>query len=249
MYMIETTIVVPARLESSRFPRKVLTPLGGIPVLRRVLSRVSGLQSVSRIVALVDHEEVSESVRSWGFESIMTSPQCNSGIERIVSVKDQISSEFIINVQGDEPFVSLEFLTQMIDLAENCHYLIYTGAFPLKDQKELFNPNRVKVVLNSEDCAMYFSRSVIPFIRDESDVQFWSEKFPFLGHLGIYGYRRDFLDQYSSLKPSNLESIERLEQLRFLENQYKIKVIKTFEASFGIDTPEDLIRAEQLISQ
>lgn len=243
---MKTSIVVPARLESTRFPRKILTEFGGKPLLVYVLSRLSNAIENINVVALVDDQEVFDLVQQNGFSVIMTSPKCKSGTERLVSVKNQIDSDFIVNVQCDEPFLPIDFLKQLIETAEKSSEEIFTGCYPIADNASLFNSNRVKVVLDKDNCAMYFSRSVIPFVRDVKEDT-WLEKVKFFGHIGVYGYKRSFLENYHLLQESVLENIEKLEQLRFLENQYKIKVIHTEKEFFGIDTQEDLAIAKKML--
>ena len=243
---MKTSIVVPARLESTRFPRKILTEFGGKPLLIYILSRLSNAVEDVNVVALVDNQEVFDLVLQNGFKAIMTSTECTSGTERLVSVKDKIDGDFIVNVQCDEPFLPIDFLKNLIQTAKVCPEEIFTGCYPIEDEASLFNSNRVKVVLDKNDCAMYFSRSAIPFVRDIQKDK-WIEVGKFFGHIGVYGYKRSFLDSYHLLQESVLEKIEKLEQLRFLENQYKIKVIHTEKEFFGIDTQEDLAIAKKIL--
>lgn len=237
---------MPARLESKRFPRKVLEDFDGQPLLIYVLSRLSNAFKDVCVTALVDSAEVFSLVQDSGFKALMTSTVCKSGTERLVSVKDEIIGDFVINVQCDEPFLPMGFISDMIRTAEISTEEIFTGCYPIKDNASLFNPNRVKVVLDNDDCAMYFSRSAIPFVRDVPQNE-WIDNASFFGHIGVYGYKRAFLDNYHLMRPSELEGMEKLEQLRFLENQYKIKVIHAEDEFFGIDTQEDLAIARKIL--
>jgi 3-deoxy-manno-octulosonate cytidylyltransferase (CMP-KDO synthetase) len=241
------SVVIPARLQSSRFPRKILKNLGGIPVLRRVLERVTKLQTVDEIVALVDDEEILQAVTQWGFCAILTSQECVSGTERAVSVADRLQGDFIINVQGDEPFIALDLLEGMISVAKSSPADVLTAIYPIISSEILLNPNRVKVVLDGHDRAIYFSRNPIPFIRDIRSQEDWPKHHQFWGHIGVYGYRKKILLQYPSLCEGILERAERLEQLRLLENGISIQCIRTNEPSIGIDTPEDFVQAEEFL--
>ncbi|MDR0418497.1 MAG: 3-deoxy-manno-octulosonate cytidylyltransferase [Puniceicoccales bacterium] len=237
-------VIVPARLQSSRFPRKILQNLDGVPILRRVLERVTKLHGIDKIIALVDDEAVLQLVSQWGFCGILTSKNCTSGTERIASIIDQLEGDFIINVQGDEPFIALDPLHKMIALAENSSSDVLTAIYPITSSKMLFSPHCVKVVLDVYDRAIYFSRSPIPFLRDVSEREQWPIHHQFWGHMGVYGYHRKILKQYLSLKAGNLEWAERLEQLRLLENTIPVQCIRTREPSMGIDVQEDLVAAE-----
>ncbi|MDR1907105.1 MAG: 3-deoxy-manno-octulosonate cytidylyltransferase [Puniceicoccales bacterium] len=244
---MKVSIMVPARLQSSRFPQKILQNLGGVPILRRVLERVTKLQHVDETIALVDDESVLQLVSQWGFHGILTSKDCTSGTERIVSVADQLQGDFILNVQGDEPFIALDLLNKIIATAKSSTSDVLTAIYPIHLSEILFNPNRVKVVVDKNDRAIYFSRNPIPFLRDVLDREQWPTYHQFWGHVGVYGYRKKVLTQYPSLEEGKLERAERLEQLRLLENGISIQCIRTQEPGVGIDTPEDLVRAEALL--
>jgi 3-deoxy-manno-octulosonate cytidylyltransferase (CMP-KDO synthetase) len=155
--------------------------------------------------------------------------------------------DFVINVQGDEPFIALGLLEAMIFATQTSSADVFTGIYPVTSSAILMNPNRVKVVLDAHDRALYFSRHPIPFIRDIPDQEQWLNHHSFWGHVGIYGYRRKILSCYSSLKKGVLERVECLEQLRLLENGITIQCIRTPEPSIGIDTPEDLVEAEAFL--
>jgi 3-deoxy-manno-octulosonate cytidylyltransferase (CMP-KDO synthetase) len=244
---MKISITVPARLQSSRLPRKILQNLGGIPILRRVLERLTKLPNADKIIALVDDEHVLQLVSQWGFRGILTSPNCDSGTDRIVSAVDQLEGDFIINVQGDEPFIALDLLKQIIASAQNSSSAVWTAIYPITAPEVLFNPHRVKVVLDAQDRALYFSRNPIPFLRDIPDRERWPKYHPFWGHVGIYGYHKKILTQYASLKKSILEQAEQLEQLRLLENGISIQCIRTQGPTIGIDTAEDLMEAEKFL--
>ncbi|MDR1366494.1 MAG: 3-deoxy-manno-octulosonate cytidylyltransferase [Puniceicoccales bacterium] len=240
-------VIVPARLQSSRFPGKILQNLDGVPVLRRVLERVAKLHNVDEIIALVDDDTVLQLISQWGFRGILTSKNCTSGTERIASVIDQLEGDFIINAQGDEPFIALDPLNEMISLAKNSSSDVLTVIYPIASAEMLFNANRVKVVIDGNDRAIYFSRSPIPFLRDIPDRERWPIHHQFWGHVGVYGYPKKILTQYFSLRKGTLEQTEQLEQLRLLENGISIQCIRTAEPHMGIDTAEDLEEAEKFL--
>ncbi|MDR2812643.1 MAG: 3-deoxy-manno-octulosonate cytidylyltransferase [Puniceicoccales bacterium] len=242
---MRVSITVPARLQSSRFPGKILQNLGGIPLLRRVLERITKLQHVDEIVALVDNEHVLQLVSQWGFQGMLTPKDCTSGTERTASAIDRLRGDFIINVQGDEPFIALDPLEQMIAAAKNPSPDVWTAIYPIASAEMLFNPHRVKVVLDSHGRAIYFSRSPIPFLRDISEREQWPLRHQFWGHVGVYGYHRKVLTQYPT--KGILEQAEQLEQLRLLENGISIQCIRTREPTIGIDTAEDLAEAEKFL--
>lgn len=239
---------IPARLQSSRFPEKILQKLGGIPVLQRVLHRVQLSGVFSHVVALVDDVRVQQLVREWGFEALMTDTKCNSGTERIVSILPKLPGDFIVNIQGDEPFISIDLLQDLgKTIAQNPSNEMLTAVYQITDTEILHNPNRVKVVLDHHHQALYFSRSCIPVVRDIADSQYWLSDYVYWGHIGIYAYRRNLLERFDSLQTSMLENAERLEQLRFLENGIRILCVEATEPSIGIDVPEDLQNAEQFL--
>jgi 3-deoxy-manno-octulosonate cytidylyltransferase (CMP-KDO synthetase) len=247
---MKISITVPARFDSSRFPGKILKSLGGIPILRRVLERAAQVSDEVEVIALVDEQDVLERVNSWGFRAILTPRDCVSGTERIVCTQEKLAGDFIINVQGDEPFISIELLANMAavaaaeDTSPDCPL---TAIYPIASTETLFNPNRVKAVIDKNDRAIYCSRNPIPFLRDIPEREQWPIHHQFWGHVGVYGYHRTILTNYSSLKKGILERAEQLEQLRFLENGISLRCIRTEEPSIGIDTPEDLVAAEEFL--
>ena len=241
------SIAIPARIASSRLPGKMLKQLNGKPVVQHVIERVLQVRNCQQIYVLSDSEEIVRLARALGVCGVMTSEKCCSGTERIVSVLDQITGEWIVNVQGDEPFIDPLLIERLIEQTKAIRNKILTAVYKLKDCAEIGNHNVVKVVLDNQNNAIYFSRSPIPFIRGEK-VEDWSKKYVFWGHLGIYVYRRDLLEKYHDLAPSALEKMESLEQLRFLSNGYTISTLEANGRSVAIDTAEDLAKAEQIIA-
>jgi 3-deoxy-manno-octulosonate cytidylyltransferase (CMP-KDO synthetase) len=244
---MDATICIPARLKSSRFPGKVLADLGGKTVLQRVFERASSVRNVKDIVVLCDSEIVRRVAESFGAQVINTSENCASGTERIASALDKIRGEFIVNVQGDEPFFDIDVIEKIISKCQISDVSMFTSVYKFDNMRDVLNPNCVKVVLGHSGRVLYFSRSVIPFVRDEKNINEWLKHSELYCHVGVYGYRRKFLENYHKLIPGKLESVEKLEQLRFLENGCAIDTVKTLKHSIGIDTPEDLIKANAAI--
>lgn len=240
-------VVIPARLGSTRLPRKPLADIGGKPMVIRVAERAKQSLAQSVIVA-TDSPEIQAACDEHRIECLLTSADHPTGTDRIAEVAQLLklpNSALIVNVQGDEPLIPPELINQVaITLAEHEQCAISTVAVPIRDIAEINNPNVVKVVLNRSGEALYFSRASIPFVRDPQG----SQKTEHLRHLGIYGYRADFLQAYTRLEPAPPEQAEALEQLRALWNGYRIAVHTAAEAPpAGVDTPEDLERVRQIL--
>ncbi|MDR1256029.1 MAG: 3-deoxy-manno-octulosonate cytidylyltransferase [Puniceicoccales bacterium] len=245
---MEVTICIPARLKSVRFPGKVLANLAGKSVLQHVFDRVASLPNVGDVVVLCDSKVVRVAAENFGARVIDTAEACSSGTERIVSALDRISGDFIINVQGDEVFFDATVIRKMVAKCGGSDAHIFTPIYKFDSMEDALDPSRVKVVLGHDGRALYFSRSVIPFVRDEKNVDKWLQHTDLYGHVGIYGFRRTVLENYHNLAPGKLESVEKLEQLRFLESGYAIDTVRASQPSFGIDTPADLAKANTLIA-
>lgn len=244
---MKCSIAIPARMASSRLPGKMLKILGGKPVIQHVIERALKVRNCSQVYVTTDSPEIVELAKSLGVRGLMTSPDCHSGTERIVSVLNEISGDWIFNVQGDEPFIDPEWIEVLIDKATTTDAEMLTGVYRLKQMEDVLNPNIVKAVLDNKGHAVYFSRSPIPFVRGV-DRESWLDESTFWGHLGIYGYRRDLLERYSQLSQTYLEKAESLEQLRFIANGFRIATLEAPGRSVAIDTQEDLEKAEALIS-
>jgi len=235
---MKTAAIIPARLGSTRFPGKVLAKLGGKPIIQWVWERTSASHADLVLVA-TDSEEVVKVVESFGGKAVMTSPNHPSGSDRIWEAASKTDAEIIINVQGDEPFMEPAVIDELIRvMSANPPPDMATVVVPSTREQIADNPNSPKVVIAADGTALYFSRSAIPFLRQGGT------EMPLYRHWGIYAYTRAALKRFVSLPESPLEKCEKLEQLRALENGMKIKVIKTHFQSIGIDTPEDLVRAE-----
>ena len=243
MSELKTIAVIPARMSSTRFPGKVLANLGGKPIIQWVWERTVRSKA-SQVLIATDSEEVIRVARSFGANAVMTRPDHPSGSDRIREAAQNIDYDVIINVQGDEPFMEPDVINSLINVMNGADAPeMATVVVPCKREEIASNPNLPKVVLTADDYALYFSRSEIPFLRvGGTDM-------PLYRHWGIYAYRRATLDRFVSLPESSLEKCEKLEQLRALENGIRIKVVKTAFQSIGIDTPEDLERAEQYIRE
>lgn len=243
----EFLVVIPARLGSTRLPRKPLADIGGKPMVIRVAERAK-LSLAQSVVVATDSPEIQAACDEHHIDCLLTSENHPTGTDRIAEVAQLLklpNDALIVNVQGDEPLIPPELINQVAStLAENARCAISTVAVPITEVAEINNPNVVKVVLNRSDEALYFSRAPIPFVRDAQAQQ----TTPHLRHLGIYGYRTDFLRAYSRLEPAPPEQAEALEQLRALWNGYRIAVHIAPEAPpAGVDTPEDLERIRQLL--
>ena len=239
--MTETVAIIPARYGSRRFPGKVLADIHGKPLIQHVYERVSLSSAVSSIAVATDDERIAQAVEKFGGRFIMTSPDHKSGTDRIVEASKITGGDVIVNVQGDEPLIEPSVIDAVVEkLAHDEEIVCSTAAFPCTDKEMYHNPNAVKVVIDLKGRALYFSRSPLPFYRDSDFHKAYI-------HIGIYCFRRDFLDIYSGLTPSTLETTEKLEQLRILENGYMIGVVVTEYAAIGIDTIEDLEKVKRLM--
>lgn len=239
--------IIPARYASTRFPGKPLAVLGGKPVIQRVYEQVSSV--LSDVWVATDDERIRQAVELFGGRVVMTRTDHKSGTDRIEEAAEIIdtTADVIINVQGDEPFIQRSQVETIMHLFDDAETQIGTIGKPFDTIEQAENPNSPKIVTDVRGYALYFSRSVIPFIRGHERQQ-WLNQFPFLKHLGLYAYRRDVLRQITKLPQSSLEKAESLEQLRWLQNGYRIKVGLTDVETVGIDTPEDLARAEEFLS-
>ena len=242
--------IIPARYASTRFPAKPLALLGGKPVIQRVYEQVTGV--ISSAVVATDDERIAEVVKSFGGQVVMTSPNHKSGTDRCWEAYQKLGEEYdvVINVQGDEPFIAHSQLKAIMECFEDENTDIATLVKPFVESDGLValeNPNSPKVVLDSESRAIYFSRSVIPYLRGVEPEQ-WLSSHTFYKHIGMYAFRSDVLGKITSLPQSTLELAESLEQLRWLENGYKIGVGISDVETVGIDTPEDLQRAEEFLA-
>lgn len=240
--------VIPARYASTRFPGKPLAKIGGRSMIEWVWRR-AGEVFEYRFVA-TDDERIAQEVESFGGVAIMTSENHPSGTDRVAEAVSKLPfiPEVVVNVQGDEPFVRPDQLASLVGLFDDLNCDIATLVQPFGGDDDIFNPNAVKVVRDSEGFALYFSRSPIPFFRDQ-DKSEWAKKHTYFRHIGLYGYRYKALSEVVKLPQSTLEKCESLEQLRWIENGYGIKTAITEFRTVGVDTPEELAIAEKILSQ
>ncbi len=234
-------VVIPARLASTRLPRKLLLAETGKPLVQHTYEAAARATKPTGLIVAADHEEIAAAVRRFGGEVQMTSPDCASGTDRVAEVARQLDDvDILVNVQGDEPELPGTSIDLAVELLEaNPDMVMSTLATPIRDRRVLEDPSCVKVVFDSRGKALYFSRSPIPHARDWHDELLDAEPPHFHLHIGLYAYRRDFLLQLAGLARTPLEKLENLEQLRVLENGYSIGVGVVEERTVGIDTPED----------
>ncbi len=233
--------VIPARLASTRLPRKMLREIGGKPLIGIVYEAVHSSPLLSKVIVATDAEEIMAVCRKHGWNAQMTSPTHRSGTERVHEISGRESADFYINVQGDEPLVRSEHIEALLEVMENPAAQVGTLMTPAAAE-DIPNPNAVKVVVDLSGRALYFSRATIPFDRDGLKPRYFK-------HLGLYAYRKPALDRFVALPESSLEKSERLEQLRFQENGIPIFVAETPHDSIGVDTEEDLQRVVKMFGK
>ena len=238
---MNTLCVIPARYASTRLPGKPLADIAGKPMIQHVYERASLAKLPSIVLVATDHAGVQAAVQSFGGQVVMTSPQHRTGTDRLAEVAALYPKvDIIINVQGDEPLIDPQLIDDLAAaLIDDPALVMATVMTPLKEP-EYHDDNVVKVVTDLQGYALYFSRSLIPFLRNAPKCSVYK-------HIGLYAYRRDFLLAFAKLEQTPLEQTESLEQLRALEHGYKIKVLPTACAPVGVDTPEDLIRVREII--
>lgn len=232
--------VIPARINSSRFPKKLIQDLNGKPVIVRTYLAVKKTNLFDEVIVATDSSEIKELIENCGGKVFMSIKLHESGSDRIAEAVENIDTDIVVNIQGDEPFVSKENLQAMLQVFEKDtkkEISLSSVMTTLTKWEDIENPNHVKVVLDKNQYALYFSRSVIPYPRELDD------KKTYFKHIGLYAFRKEALMQFTQWEVGVLESIEKLEQLRYLENGKKIKMIHTNHIGIGIDTEEDLIKA------
>ena len=237
--------IIPARYASTRFPGKPLALIKGKPMIQRVYEQA--LKSkLDAVVIATDDVRIADAVMDFGGQYVMTSPNHRSGTDRCCEALDLLKTKYdaVVNIQGDEPFIDPKQIDLLVDLIVRDDTPLASLAKRIDDADELFSPNAVKVVVNQEGNAMYFSRNPIPFMRNV-DRDEWLAKGRFYKHIGIYAYKADVLRQVARMEPSTLEQAESLEQLRWLENGLAIRMALSDAENISIDTPDDLHRAEQ----
>ncbi|MDN0077264.1 3-deoxy-manno-octulosonate cytidylyltransferase [Crenobacter sp. SG2303] len=247
------TVVIPARLASTRLPGKPLADLAGKPMVVRVAEQAAK-SAARRVVVATDHEDILAACAAHGVEAVLTRVDHASGTDRLAEVAEHLAlpaDEIVVNVQGDEPLIDPALIDRVAQLLADSSAPMATAAHPIADAKEFFNPNVVKVVCNAASHALYFSRAPLPWARDAfaHDASALPAGLPALRHIGLYAYRAGFLSTYAQLAPSPLEQFEALEQLRVLWHGHAIAVAEVAEApAAGVDTPEDLERVRAVLA-
>ena len=244
---VSATVVIPARLQSARLPRKILADIGGRPLIVRLFESVRQSELVEQVYFAIDSEETARVLDKYGARYFMTDPALPSGTARIASLMEQIRAKYIVNVQGDMPVIQTDLLEQIISELNKDQADVVTPVWPINNTKDLQNPNVVKVVRAANGRALYFSRSAIPFVRD-LPVDQWLQKTSFWGHFGVYAYRRNILLDIAAgrIPKSPLEQAEKLEQLQFLQAGYTIQTISTPYKEISVNTPEELEAVRRL---
>lgn len=240
---MKVVAVIPARYGSTRFPGKALAAIAGKPMVQHVFERARGAQRVSRVVIATDDERILQAVAGFGGEAMMTRGDHRSGTERVAEVAAHMEAEVYVNVQGDEPLVEPAAIDALVAAMDEESVSVATLCTPITEPGDIMDPNVVKVVTDFEGNALYFSRAPVPWVRDEKQAVGMQHR----KHLGLYAYRRAALLEFPTLPPGELEKLEQLEQLRLLENGYKIRVVETEFDSIGVDVPADAARVEQIL--
>lgn len=238
--------MIPARLQASRFPRKLLKDLGGQPVIARTYQAVEGTGLFDQVVVVTDSDEIEAAIREQGGEVFRSREEHPTGSDRMAEAAAHYQADVIVNVQGDEPFINTDNLSALVDVFRTDpegRIDLASLRTRLTEASEIRNPNVVKVICDQEGHALYFSRAPIPFPRDtEAGASYYR-------HIGVYAFRRQALLDFRKLDIAPLEAAEKIEAIRFLEYGRKIKMIETSSSGVGIDTPEDLERAQELWKQ
>ncbi|MBT5717196.1 MAG: 3-deoxy-manno-octulosonate cytidylyltransferase [Opitutae bacterium] len=237
---LSPTIIVPARLASVRFPKKLLADADGKPLILRTADRIRSQVPEFDLYFGVDGDELKNVLENSGYKVFLTNPALQSGTDRIAEVNQILEKKLVINVQADEPMVEREHILLLSNALSSDDVSISTLASPFLTKEDFLDPNQVKVVLDNSDHALYFSRTPIPYSRDQSFSRSEHAASFGLKHMGLYGYKKEFLEDFISSQPSELEKIEKLEQLRALQLGYRIVVKKTNKVSVGVDVPADL---------
>ena len=245
--MAKVVGIIPARYDSKRLPGKPLVLIQGRPMIQHVYQRATQATTLERLVVATDDPRIQKAVAHFGGEVLMTSPEHQSGTDRVAEAARQLmltDDAIVVNIQGDEPLLRAEMIDSLVqNLKENSDFPMATLAYPGTDKNDLADPGVVKVVIDARGRALYFSRSPIPACRDRSAPP------PYYKHLGFYGYRNGFLQEFTKLSVGVLENLEKLEQLRALEHGFSISVVITPFDSISVDTPEDLVRVQKIMEQ
>lgn len=249
---MSTIVIIPARLGSSRLPNKVILDICGKPMLQHVFEAAKKADKIEDVFIATDSNEVKNICQSFTTNIIMTSKSHESGTDRLAEAVKELKCDNVINVQGDEPLMDSLLITQLAEALNDESVNIVSAMHRIKTAHELKSPHSVKVTVDTNSNALYFSRSIIPHHRDEWETLLnhhidIPQTLHFYKHIGIYGYKKEFLQKYSNMQQTYLEKLEKLEQLRVLENGYKIKMLKTEYEPVGVDVQEDLEKVREII--
>lgn len=245
--MMKFICIIPARFGSTRFPGKPLARIAGSPMIEWVYRRAAQVKLFDKVIVATDDPRILQTVQDFGGQAELTPAELPSGTDRVAYLARKTKADVYINLQGDEPLIAPQLLTDVCTPYADQAVLMTTAVSKINSVKELTDPNLVRVALDKAGNALYFSRAVIPYLRDETDFKKWFKQHIFYRHIGIYTYRRDFLLQLADLPQGILEQAERLEQLRVLENGFKIRTVLTAYNPLCVDTPEDLLQVENFI--
>ncbi len=243
--------IIPARYAASRFEGKVLAKIGNKPMIQHVWERAKKAHSLDDLIVAADDDRIIKVVEEFGGKAVFTSKSHPSGTDRLREIANPLDVDIVVNIQADEPLLNHSMIDSLVDTLRDDRDIVMASLMKKIDSiEEISNPNLVKVVVDKNNFALYFSRSPIPFIRDngeapaeQADSVSPNKAHQFYKHIGLYAYTKDFLFTFANLPPSSLEKYEKLEQLRALENGYRIKMVETQYDTIGVDTPEDLVRA------
>jgi len=249
---LKVTVIIPARYASTRFEGKPLAMLLGKPMIQHVFERSLEAKAVDRVIVATDDDRIFDAVKSFGGEAVMTSASHACGTDRLAEVAAGLDSDLIVNVQGDEPLIYPQMIESAVDaLIDAPLASMSTLKYKITDVVDINSPSVVKVVVDRDDFALYFSRHAVPFNRDgvNKDGVGGSDMPVYYKHVGLYVYRRNFLMKFAKMESTPLERAEKLEQLRALENGFRIKVVTTEYDTIGVDEPQDLIKAEEILKE
>lgn len=239
---MKSIALIPARFAATRFPGKLIQPLGDKSVIRHTYENTRDSLLFDEVIVVTDHPTLFDEIISNGGYAVMSLGNFETGSDRIAAAIKDIDVDVVINVQGDEPFVNKNALKDLLNAFSDESVRVSSLMCPIHSESEITNPNYVKVVINQKKDALYFSRSPIPYFRNKSGLQT-------MKHIGIYGYRKETLLQFCKWEKTPLESAEMLEQLRFLENNVPVRMVETDQSPLSIDIPEDLIKAREFLNQ
>ncbi|MFZ0037165.1 MAG: 3-deoxy-manno-octulosonate cytidylyltransferase [Candidatus Acidiferrales bacterium] len=242
---LNAVAVIPARYESSRFPGKPLAPIAGLAMIQRVYERTKQAKRIARVIVATDDTRIADAVKSFGGEAMMTRKDHHCGTERAAEIAAHVSAAIYLNVQGDEPLIDPEVIDALVvAMEEDAEIHVATPCSLIRAPAEIMDPNVVKAVIDFDGNALYFSRAPIPWVRDTGAsvaARHWK-------HIGLYAFRHEALLDFPTLPPGELERVEQLEQLRWLENGYKIRIVESEYDAVSVDVPADVPRVEKILS-